>query len=276
MIRCKILNEDFNTYEEMFSAIRKHYSKIKSIKKSILKSSDGFEAYEGLDRRETKKDTGEQAQIDVGSKVYPVINTTRYMDSHDDVHLNGIWNKTIQESVGKIALVMNHEYKMGQVIAYPEDVVPMVKVVPWKDLGRDYEGDTEALIFEALLSDDSNDTGFKAYRNRRKVQHSVRMQYVKIDFAVNSDKEEWKEERKVWEKYINSIANKDKALKNGYFWAVKEAKIYKEGSMVLEGSNDATPTLYEADSYITSTVEPEKSTQKRLALLNEILTLSKS
>jgi hypothetical protein len=251
-------------------------SKIVQAKKSILKTSDGISMSAGLGiKASASKEQGEVAKLEIGDKVYPVINTTLWFDSHEDVHLNGIWNKSISDGV-KPALVLNHDYKIGQVISYPEDVVAMVKIIPWKDLGLDIEGETEALIFEATMTDDSNDVGFKAYRNRRKVQHSVRMEYVRISLAVNSDSEDWQEERKTYEKYINSIANKDQVEKNGYFWAVKEAKIYKEGSMVLEGSNGITPTLYEAVNYDTSEREPEKSTQKRLDLLNEIITLSKS
>jgi hypothetical protein len=258
----------------MFRAMKANMSKMMAAKKATIKISDGWES--GTIKTESEKAAGGPKELEFGDKIYPVINTTLYMDSHDDVHLNGIWNKTIGEQKGKVALILNHDYKIGQVISYPEDVVPMVKIIPWKDLGRKYEGDTEALIFESTLSDDSNEIGFKAYKNGRKVQHSVRMMYEKISLAINSDSEDWKEERKTWEKYLNSIANKERAIELGYFWAVKEARIYKEGSMVLEGSNDVTPTLYEAGSYSTSTSESEKSTQKRLNLLNELLTLSKS
>jgi len=132
------------------------------------------------------------------------------------------------------------------------------------------------LVFEATMKEDSNEIGFKAYRNRRKVQHSIRMEYVRLELGINSDSKDWENERKFYEKYINTIANKNEVVKNGYFWGVKEAKIYKEGSMVMEGSNSATPTLFEAGNYATSEREPEKSTQKRLDLLNELITLTKN
>jgi len=276
MIHCKVLGQDFNTYEEMFRAMRGKASKIFQAKKSAIKNADGVPSSAGLGIKiNSSKAEGQEVKLEFGDMVYPVINTTLFYDSHEDVHLNGIWNKSISDGV-KPALILNHEYKIGQVIAYPEDVVAMVKIIPWKDLGLDYEGDTEALVFEARMTDDSNEIGFKAYRNRRKVQHSIRMEYVKISLAVNSDDKYWEEERKTYEKYVNKIVNKESAIKNGYFWAVKEAKIYKEGSMVMEGSNSATPTLFEAGNYATSEVEPEKSTQKRLDLLNELITLTKN
>lgn len=273
MIHCKILDRDFRTHEEMFKAMRANIGKMMAAKKAVIKNSDGWES--GQIKTVAEKAAGGPKELEFGDKVYPVINTTLYMDSHDDVHLNGIWNKTISEQKGKVALILNHDYRVGKVIAYPEDVVSMVKIIPWKDLGRDYGGETEALIFEATLSDDSNETGFKAYKNGRKVQHSVRMIYDKVSLAVNSDGDDWAEERNTWETYLPKIVNKERAIELGYFWAIKEARIYKEGSMVLEGSNDVTPTLYEAGNYSTSTREPEKSTQKRLNLLNELLTLTK-
>lgn len=276
MIHCKLLDRDFDTYEAMFKAMRSNVTKITHAKKSVLKTSDSVPSVSSIKlNRGESKGKGGTSKLEIGDTVYPVINTTLYLDSHEDVHLNGIWNKSISDGASA-ALILNHDYKVGQVIAYPEDVTPMVKIIPWKDLGYDYEGDTEALIFASVMSDDSNEIGFKAYRNMRKVQHSIRMQYVRLSLAVNSDSEDWENERKTYEKYINSIANKEVAQEKGYFWAVKEAKIYKEGSMVLEGSNDATPALYDAVNYDTSQSESEKSTQKRIDLLNELITLSKS
>ena len=276
MIYCKVLGQDFNTYEEMFTAMKGKASKILQAKKSAIKNADGVPSMAGLGiKMNSTKAEGEAVKLEFGDKVFPVINTTLFFDSHEDVHLNGIWNKSINDGV-KPALILNHDYKIGQVIAYPEDVIAMVKIIPWKDLGLDYEGETEALVFEATMKEDSNEIGFKAYRNRRKVQHSIRMEYVRLELGINSDSKDWENERKFYEKYINKIANKNEVVKNGYFWGVKEAKIYKEGSMVMEGSNSATPTLFEAGNYATSEREPEKSTQKRLDLLNELITLTKN
>ncbi len=79
--------------------------------------------------------------------------------------------------------------------------------------------------------------------NKINIEHSIRMQYVKIDLAIYDDSEEYEDERKVWDSEIEKIANREKALEEGYFWRVSEAKIAQEGSMVLRGSNDATPIL---------------------------------
>jgi len=91
----------------------------------------------------------------------------------------------------------------------------------------------------------------------------VRMQYVKIKLAINSSIAEDIEYKKYFDEKIDLIANKSVALEQGYFWGVEEAKIHKEGSLVLFGSNDATAILSnEAGQKSTSeTIEPPKGTQ---------------
>lgn len=71
--------------------------------------------------------------------------------------------------------------------------------------------------------------------------------------AINN--KEYKEEYEAWQTYYPMIANKEVADEEGFFFAILEAKIFKEGSMVLAGSNDITPTLYD--------FEPEKSTHEK-------------
>jgi hypothetical protein len=276
MIFCRELNQEFASQKELFTALKANMTRIKQAKKATIKHSDGLEIIAG--KTTTSKAEGQTERLKYGDKVYPVINTTKVLDSHMDVHLDGIWNKSAQEQAGKVALIINHDYKIGQVIAYPEDVVPMVKVMDWKDLGREWEGQTEALIFESTIKEDANDIAFKAYQNRRAVQHSVCMEYVKFEMAVNSDDEDWAQERANWEKYLPIIANPEKAIKFGYFWAVAEAKIYREGSMVLLGSNDVTPTLYDYNGAekITPKQEPTSVTPERMQELNKLINILKS
>ena len=86
------------------------------------------------------------------------------------------------------------------------------------------------------------------------------MQYVNIDLSVNDYDSE--EEYKVWSEVYPKLANKEVADEMGYFWAVRELKLVNEGSMVLFGSNSATPidTQTEAANS-TSNNEPSKDTQ---------------
>lgn len=187
---------------------------------------------------------------------YPVINTTLWMDSHLDVHLNGIWDRSIDQNAGKLFYVESHELSPSKVIAWPENVKAFTRTLPWADLGRNLEGETQALIFEIPEEKIENETARKVVESRRNVENSVRMQYVKLRLAINDADEDWKENKATWDEVYPQIANKEMADEYGYFWAVDEAKIFKEGSMVLAGSNEATPILY-------NTEEPGKATSSK-------------
>lgn len=253
---CKTLGDkSFETKEAMFLELKNSKDAIIALKKSAIKDSDAIPHF----RKDSNSATKESSKnpIEFGSYIYPVINTTNYLDSHDDVHFPGIWDKSIEAQQGKTYLIINHNLSLGNVISYPKDVQPMVKMIPWSELGKSYEGETQALIFKSKLTEKSNRDAFLAYRDGEDIQHSIRMQYVKIELAINDVNPQYKAEKAIWDKYIDQIANKEDAEAQGFFWAILEAKIYKEGSAVLFGSNDATPTLYDIEN---KTHQPPTST----------------
>lgn len=249
---CQILNKKFNTKEDMFKALVENKEDIINMKKAAVKFSDPTSL------RVMKTDTelkGLQPKesLEYGDYIYPVINTSKYLDSHGDVHIDGLWDKSAKEQKDKVYLVINHELEVGKVISWPKDVTVMVEELKWSDLGADYDGKTQALIFKSKLTPRSNKDAFESYKEGDPVQHSIRMQYVKMRMAINN--KDYKEEYDAWKTYYPMIANKERADEEGYFFAIIEAKIFREGSMVLAGSNDVTPTLYD--------FEPEKSTQQK-------------
>jgi hypothetical protein len=63
------------------------------------------------------------------------------------------------------------------------------------------------------------------------------MYYVKIDLAI--DNQDDKEAYALYRKYLPQIGNSEDVEKQGYFFAVQEAKL-KETSAVLMGSNPLT------------------------------------
>lgn len=265
---CKDLKgKSFETKAEMFSALKESKAEIIALKKSAIKFSEAVSLVvkeDGTAKQESS------AKLQYGDFIFSVINTTLYLDSHSDVHINGIWDKSVEAQQGKVYLIINHDLSLGNVVAYPKDVTMMVKTLPWSQLGKSYEGETQALIFKAKMTEKANSSAYMAYRDGEDIQHSIRMQYVKLELAINDEGERFSEEKVVFDKYIDQIANKAVAMEQGFFWAVTEAKIYKEGSAVLFGSNDATPTLYDLEEKEfqppTSTenkVEPPTSTQKQ-------------
>lgn len=163
-----------------------------------------------------------------------IANTYNYLDSHSDVHLKGIFNKSINETK-KIFLLHDHKFETGAEIgnvlkAYEHDGY-------WNDFGLNKAGSTTALLLDVEIKKAYNSSIFNKYKDGNIQQHSVGMQYVKIALAVD-DKEE-KEAYKLYNEVLPKLGNPEKAEEQGYFWTVSEAKL-RETSAVLLGSNDLT------------------------------------
>lgn len=243
MIFCKELKKEFASKSEMFKALKDNQSLIIDQKKSTIKFSDWLDLKVSHTKSDAEKVEGENTEIKIGDFIYPVINTTNFLDSHGDVHMDGIWDVSVSDQKNKVYYIINHDLELGKVIAYPEDVEPMLKTMNWTDLGRDFQGTTQALIFKVKLSSDGNQEAVKAIMAKRKLENSIRMRYIRVKLCINEPSQYYKEEYSNWNYYIGNVANKDKAEEEGYFFAVLEAQIYKEGSAVLYGSNEVTPIL---------------------------------
>lgn len=247
MIRIDYLNKKFDTQKDVFKYLKENKSDIISLKK-VHKNQSVPVHFTIIDKIASEKGLYPKEEITYGSYVYPIINTTNYMDNHDDVHMNGIWNKSIQEQQGKVYFVADHKMEIDKIICRPKDVEMMLKDFAWNELGLTYNGFTQALIFKAKLTERSMKAAYEALKAGDPVEYSIRMQYVNISMAVNDQSPEYKEEYADWLKYYPLIANKERADERGFFFPVLEAKIYKEGSMVIAGSNEATMTYYDLES----------------------------
>lgn len=239
------------TYEnkaDLFKWLKENKTFLLQAKKAQIKEADAVlyahvgEAPEAVNKSEAQAQTNPTKL-----QVKAVINTTNLMDSHDDVHIKGIWNKSLNEKKSYY-LLQEHQMKFDKVIS--DEVKASAVEISWAELGQSYEGKTQALVFDANLEQKVNPFMFEQYQNGRVKNHSVGMQYVKIQLAVNSEDKYFKDEKEAWDKYVGEIVNRELAEDKGYFWAVTEAKII-EGSAVLVGSNRVTPTL--------NTSEPSKS-----------------
>jgi len=243
MIVCKELpNRDFASKEDMFKALVENKSAIVALKKAAVKFSDGFSFgyVESTEKEEVVKANMPVLNPDLSEvKVKVVMNTIGLLDSHGDVHVKDIWKRTLSHSNKKLHL---QEHKRSFEAVISNDAEAYVKTVSWKSLGAEYEGSTQALIFESVVKASRNPIMFEQYKNGWVNNHSVGMQYVDLHMCINSE-ERWAEDyKKNWDKYIDFVANKEDAEATGYFWAVTEAKLV-EGSAVLFGSNYVTPTL---------------------------------
>jgi len=267
-------DRQFETQADLFKALKENKKELVSLKKSIEKRADAFN-YVGasiVDKNTNKEENSNSNDVNE-LQVKVVINTTNFIDSHNDLHINGIWNKSVSDNKTFLHL-QEHEREFDKVIS--DSAIGTVESMTWKSLGFPYNGKTEALVFNSTIQKKRNEFMFNQYSNGWVKNHSVGMRYVRMELAVNSESEFDKEEKELFDKYYPIIANKEVADERGYFWVVSEAKII-EGSAVVMGSNSATPTLSvenktDADTITTEIkIEPSIDTQKEQDLLKELL-----
>lgn len=216
-------------------------------KKSAIKHADAITVGSDFSTRYcvdkegnlTKAATQKEVAPEKADAVLAVINTTNWMDSHDDVHIPGLWNKSLKDSDVMLHL---QEHDMSFVAVISDESKGYTKKLTWKELGLDVPGVTEALIFNTPLKG-RNSYMDDQYRKGYVKNHSVGMRYVTIKLCVNDAEDEYfKDEYANWVQYAPQVANIAEAEAKGYFWAVTEAKII-EGSAVVKGSNIITPTM---------------------------------
>lgn len=240
MIHCKELKKDFATKDELFKELVKNESRIAELKKATIKETDSLSVF-----ATHGTDSVKALSFVKDGFVYPVINTTNYFDSHGDVHFPNLWNKSLKDKAKKIFYVLEHELELDSVIAFPQDVNAFVKTVLWSDLGKDYAGSTQALIFEIAKNKIRLEDVKTLFDEQISFENSVRMRYINVQLAINSTSSDYEKQYALWKARIDQVANKEVAIEQGYMWCVDEASIEKEGSLVLFGSNDATPVIYQ-------------------------------
>lgn len=254
-------DRQFSSQDELFKALRENKTTLIAQKKMITKEADATFHYVGIenDKGEVVKAESISLSNANGLKAKLIINTTNLLDSHNDLHVKGIWNKSVKEQKN-LLLLQEHKMTFDKIIT--DEVKATVKEMNWDELGYSYKGTTEALTFETNISKVRNPFMFEQYAKGYVKEHSVGMRYVKLELAVNSESKWDIEEKEVWDKYYNEIANKEVADERGYFWVVSEAKVV-EGSAVVKGSNFATPTISVEAVKDTPTeqIEPSKDTQ---------------
>lgn len=259
----------FKNKKELFNFLVTNKGTLATQKKAITKYADSC-LYASI------SDGGEianKAAIDASDmdaiEVKAAINTTNILDSHSDVHIKGLWNKSLKENK-MVMHLQEHQMKFDKIISDGKDLKASAKNMTFKELGYKYDGETQVLFFESTVKRERNIYMFKQYADGNVTNHSVGMRYVKLFLAIND--ENYKEEKSIWDKYYPTIANKEAADSQGYFWAVTEAKVV-EGSAVPIGSNQVTPTIEisEAGKTTLQSTEPPDGTQDKSNLLLNFL-----
>lgn len=242
--------------KELFKFLIDNEKTLVAQKKFDLKRADGIYFNGSIENQKgvaTKANGSTFGKTELS--VTSIINTTYWYDSHGDVHIDGLWKKSLSENK-EIYLLQEHKMEFEKIIAYPEDVKAYTKRISWRSLGVDFDGYTEALVFDSTVKLSQNDYMFDRYKEGKVRNHSVGMRYVTMDLAVNDD--DYPAYKALWDKYIDKIANRPDVEEAGYFWPITQAKVV-EGSAVPMGSNRITPTQSVKD------IEPPAGTQNRAA-----------
>ncbi len=261
-------NKTFATKEDLFRELKANEKRIIELKKAqIYKSCEKGQ----ISFLNFNKSLGDATKSIVGAKegyIYPIISTTKYFDSHGDVHFDGCFTKTSKDQQGNICYALDHEVKFSTVIAWKENVKMFVQNIDWSLVGKNYPGQTQALIFE-IKKDDIRLKDVLSEIETRVVgfENSIKMSYIILKLGVNSNDKDFIENKAYYDSKILTIANSDKVAETGYFWGVEELKIVQEGSLVSAGgSNDAT-SIYQKHtepSDDTHKEEPVITTQKTI------------
>lgn len=265
MIKCiEFPDKSFATKEEMFSHLKANEDKLISLKKAQVYKSVEKQQISFLNLDISKLSSTAKANFDVKEGyIYPVISTTRYMDSHKDVHFDGCFNRTKNDQQGKVYYALDHDLKWASIVAWPKDVKMFVTPLDWSLVGKSYAGTTEALVFEIADSKVTKQDVLDAIKNRSSdFENSIRMSYEKVTLGLDSKDKDMAANKAYYDNHINLIANKEQALEDGYFWGVDALKIQKEGSLVIAGgSNDATSIITLGADLVTPKTDPLISSQ---------------
>ena len=206
-----------------------------SIKRATVKHTEGLILTPKLT---LPKDSTVKAELpnDTEDVLYRTIiaNTYNYMDSHDDVHLNGCFSKSIQENKRQLYIKDHANYTTeiaGKVLKAYELMGTFEK------FGYDSGLSTMAFLKDVAIYKEQSEQFFSQMSNGMINQHSVGMMYIKIALAVDdiSDAEGYK----LYTSLLPIIGNSKEVEEQGYFFAVQEAKEL-ETSAVTMGSNSLT------------------------------------
>lgn len=210
--------------DELF-AVKKAEYKTKS--EAILKGSLFVKEFEPI----IEDITGDFIEVKT------IINTTNVIDSHMDLHLQNMWNKTVKDNPFSHHL-KSHKADFEFVIS--DKARSYNEKMNFKDLGLGVDMEMDANINEFIMERKKLPLMFDAYKNGEVKQHSVGMMYVNYDLAFYD--EDSQKEMDFFNEMKSKSINPEVADEYGYLWIVYEGK-KREGSAVVFGSNSITPTL---------------------------------
>lgn len=235
---------DFESKKETFDYLVKNKKSLIAKKKMGIVKSDPFYYSPAIIPRNGKtsfsvKEEGDVQPSDIDTlRVKVVANTANWIDSHMDMILEGAATKSIKERKHIIPHLYDHNHSVMAEVGDVVDIYP--QKLHLRELGINKEGLTESIIFVSDVKKSYNEKVFDRYKKGKATQHSIGLQYVKLELAVND--KDYEKEYDFFKKYYDLAINPEIADQYGYFWVVSEYKLI-ENSVVLFGSNELTGTL---------------------------------
>lgn len=270
---------EFQTKKDRFEYLIQNKSRLIEQKKSMPIKSDPvyFGSTKVFNKGENAFKSNEPVLGDLDTlRVKVAANASNWIDGHKDMLLPGAAMKSIKERKGIIPHLHDHIHELDAELG---DVVDIYyQTLSLIELGFNSPGSTDVLVFITDLIKSYNPKVFEKYQKGKIKQHSIGLQYMKLELCINDS--DYEKEQDFWNKYYPQVINKDVADEDGYFWIVPEFKLI-ENSAVLFGSNILTPTLdndykkIEPDNSTHGKAEPLKDTQM-LNELNKLLNIIKN
>jgi len=194
--------------------------------------------------------------------VKTAINTTNVIDSHLDLHLPKIWNKTVTDNPTTLHLE-SHTREFNKLL--DANAKQYNEKFKFSDYGIATDIVGQANINEAVIKRKDNPVMFDAYVDGKVKMHSVGMLYVSLSFLYADEDDPVMMAN--YNEYRSKAINPEVADEYGYFWGIHEAKKL-EGSPVVLASNPYTPTIWVKDYKPSETDtsnknEPSNDTQTK-------------
>jgi hypothetical protein len=254
-------DKKFTDKMDQTNFIKANLKELSAIKKMEYKTFSDIVLKDGLDTSSYSPTI--EAITGDWIEVKAVINTTGVIDSHLDLHIPGIWNKTVKDNPFNPVL-KQHERVFESVIAtkgknYNQNM-------NFKDIGVDIDFSMQANCNTFLVGKSNQPLMFEKYSNGEVTQHSVGMMYVDYDIAYYDESSQ--KEMDFFNDCLKLCINPEIAEESGFLWLVREAK-KREGSPVVFASNPLTPTIYVKNSEPPKSTspnnmpEPQESTQQK-------------
>jgi hypothetical protein len=152
---------DFADKRQLIDWLISNKSVLLAQKKSAIKHADSISYYPQIVNEKGEVTKAEGISQDATKlKVRSIINTTNLFDSHGDVHIDQLWNKSLKETKG-LYLVNQHNFTFEGIIS--DNVKAFAKQMTWHELGLNFEGGTQALVFDSVIDKAESPEMFDRY-----------------------------------------------------------------------------------------------------------------